>query len=306
MLDKTHDETEGARQGETIVPDGFIGLQRSVYALIDQHLIQYALKDIQNKRNQQKENISSHFVMVTRDRRQLRVETLPVLDEDHRFAGFVLIFSDITLQLEHDGRFNRQLKDMAKTLRSSTASIRSIVDLMIQFPDMDMQQKKDFLTIIAVEAQTLSRILSRDFSDTARYSRSRWPLFPILVTDFIAALKEEVVAIGDLAIEVTECDSRCMIKIDCYTLVIALDYILNCLESEYRIVCSRIRLSAPGNLVQLDLIWSGEPIKIEALRGWCDRPLSGTKKGVSIDRKGNPRTPSCRDLATHPTPSNRR
>jgi hypothetical protein len=92
------------------VPDGFVGLHRSIYSLIDKNLVQFALKDIQRKLDRDKENISSHFVLVTRDRRQLRVETLPILDEDKRFAGFVLIFSDITHQLEHAGRLNQHLK----------------------------------------------------------------------------------------------------------------------------------------------------------------------------------------------------
>jgi hypothetical protein len=73
------------------------------------------------------------------------VETLPILDEDKRFAGFVLIFSDITHQLEHAGRLNQHLKNMAKSLRSSTAAIRSTVDLMIRFPDMGADEKNEFL-----------------------------------------------------------------------------------------------------------------------------------------------------------------
>jgi hypothetical protein len=124
------------------VPDGFVGLHRSVYSLIDKNLVQFALKDIQHKLDRDKENISSHFVLVTRDRRQLRVETLPILDEDKRFAGFVLIFSDITHQLEHAGRLNQHLKNMAKSLRSSTAAIRSTVDLMIRFPIWLRREKK--------------------------------------------------------------------------------------------------------------------------------------------------------------------
>ena len=118
------------------MPDGFVGLHRSIYSLIDRNLVQYALKDIQGKLDQKKKTYLPTLRVVTQNRRQLRVETLPILDEDRRFAGFVLIFSDITLQLEHAGRLNQHLKTMAKKLRSSIAAIRSTVDLMIQFPDM--------------------------------------------------------------------------------------------------------------------------------------------------------------------------
>lgn len=285
MLEKSKDATDGAERTQSVVPEGFIGLQRSIYALIDEHLVQYSLKNIQNKLDQKKDNISSHFVMVTGDQRRLRVETLPILDDDHRFAGFVLIFSDITHQLEYDGKFSQRFKAMAKTLRSSTASIRSIVDLMIQFPNMEMGQKKDFLGIISAETLSLSRILRSELSEADRWARSRWPLSPILVTDFIATIKEEIEAIAHLPIDVHECDSRCMIKVDGYTLITAVEYILNCLKNECQVKCSRIRLSAPGNLVQLDLIWQGDPIKIEALRRWSERPLTGTPKGYPLTLK---------------------
>jgi DNA polymerase III subunit epsilon len=265
--------------------DGFVGLHRSIYSLLDRNLVQYALKDIQGKLETKKENVSAHFVVVTQNRRQLRVETLPILDEDKRFAGFVLIFSDITLQLEHAGRLNQHLKIMAKKLRSSIAAIRSTVDLMIQFPDMGAHQKSDFLENISVETQSLSRLLRTELTETISFVNSRWPLSPIRATDFIDALKNETKAIADLMVEVLECDARCMIRVDSYSLVLSIGFVLECLKKELNVDCKRVRLSAPGNLVQLDLIWQGEPVKIEALRKWSDLPLTGVQKGYPLTLK---------------------
>ena len=268
-----------------LVTDGFIGLHRSIYSLIDRNLVQYALKDIQGKLDTKKENVSSHFAVVTQNRRQLRVETLPILDEDKRFAGFVLIFSDITLQLEHAGRLNQHLKTMAKNLRSSIAAIRSTVDLMIQFPDMGADQKNDFLENISAETQSLSRMLRTELTETISFANSRWPLSPILATEFINTLKNETLAIADVELDVAECDSRCMIRVDSYSLVLAIGFVLACLKKEFHTDCSRIRLTAPGNLVQIDLVWRGEPVKIETLRQWSDLPLTGAQKGYALTLK---------------------
>ena len=268
-----------------LVTDGFIGLHRSIYSLIDRNLVQYALKDIQDKLDTKKENVSSHFAVVTQNRLQLRVETLPILDEDKRFAGFVLIFSDITLQLEHASRLNQHLKVMAKTLRSSIAAIRSTVDLMIQFPDMGADQKNDFLGNISAETQSLSRLLRTELTETISFANSRWPLSPILATDFIGTLKNETLAIADVELDITECDSRCMIRVDSYSLVSAFVFVLACLKKEYNVDSSRIRLTAPGNLVQIDLVWRGEPLKIETLRQWSDLPMNGAKKGCALTLK---------------------
>ena len=276
---------ENAGTDHDLVTDGFVGLHRSIYSLIDRNLVQYALKDIQARLDQKKENVSSHFAVVTQNRRQIRVETLPILDEDKRFAGFVLIFSDITHQLEHASRLNQHLKTMAKNLRSSIAAIRSTVDLMIQFPDMGADQKNDFLENISAETQSLSRLLRTELTETIGFANSRWPLSPILATEFIQTLKNEPMAMADLELDVAECDSRCMIRVDGYSLVSAIGFVLSCLKKELQTDCSRIRLTAPGNLVQIDLIWKGEPVKIETLRQWSDLPLTEAQKGYPLTLK---------------------
>lgn len=288
LIDKTQrtDDDPSEEKGmEAALPEGFVGLHRSVYSLIDRSLIQYALKEIQRKLDQNKENVSSHFVVVTQKRRQLRVETLPILDEDQRFAGFALIFSDITHQLKHTGQLNEHLKNMAKSLRDSIAAIRSTVDLMIQFPDMAADRKSDFLRIVSEQAEALSRVLRNELTETTIYAKSRWPLDPILVTDFIATLQDEVLFLTDTDIEVAECDARCMIRVDNYSFMIAIRFVLNLLKKEFNRDCHRIRLTAPGNLVQVDLIWEGPPLKIETLRQWSRLPLTAPQEGLPLTLK---------------------
>lgn len=279
------DDASKEKQGDDAALDGFVGLHRSVYSLIDMDLVQYSLRDIQRKLDQKKENASSHFVVVTQDRRQLRVETLPILDEDKRYAGFVLIFADITHQVESAGRLNQHLKDLAKALRSSIAAIRSTVDLMIQFPDMDGDQKSNFLDIISMETMSLSRILRTELTETNTFTKSRWPLSTILVTDLVETIKNETLASADLTVEVVDCDPRCMIRVDNYSLVMAINLIMECLKNELDKECKRIRINAPGNLVQFDLIWSGEAVKIETLRRWIDLPLAGSQKSCPLTLK---------------------
>jgi hypothetical protein len=44
-------------------------------------------------------------------------------------------------------------------------------------------------------------------------------------------------------------------------------------------------LTAPGNLVQVDLIWQGKPVKIETLRQWNELPLAGSQGGYPLTLK---------------------
>ena len=267
------------------VPDGFVGLNRSVFSLIDQNLLKYTLKNVQAQLDQGKENVSAKFVLVTGNRRQLQVETLPILGEEKRFVGFVLIMTDITHQLEQTGRMNHKLLAMAKSLRSSIAAIHSTVDLMIQFPEMEGTQKKTFLDIIASETQSLSRLLRTHLTETSDYTRSRWPLTPILLTDFIALIQKEADANAPLTVEVAACDARCMIRVDNYSAMLAIGFVRHRLRDECRVECHQIRVTAPGNLVQLDLVWRGPPVTIETLRRWQEMPLSDEHKGYALTLK---------------------
>ena len=45
-------DAEPSEKGDDLVTDGFVGLHRSVYSLIEKNLVQYALKDIQVKHDQ--------------------------------------------------------------------------------------------------------------------------------------------------------------------------------------------------------------------------------------------------------------
>jgi len=277
--------TPDTESGEDTVPGGFIGLNRSVFALIDKHLIRYALKEIDEKLRKGKSSVSSHFVVVAADHRRIGVETLPIQDEDKVFAGFVLILTDITRQLEQNDRINQRYKNMAKSLRSSVAAIRSTVDLMIQFPEMDAADKTAFLHIIAAETESLSHLMRRDLGDMGGYAKSRWPLSPILAVDFVTAISVEVAAIADLTIEIAECDPRCMIRIDSYAMLQAVAFVLEQLETERQVKCTRLRLTAPGNLVQVDLIWNGPPVRIETLRQWQTLPLGGRHSAYALTLK---------------------
>jgi DNA polymerase-3 subunit epsilon len=79
---------------------GFVGLGRSVFGIIDKDLIQHALDEVFEKVRSGRPDITSAFVVLGRNQRLLRVMTLPTLSLLRELSGFVLIFMDISGQLE--------------------------------------------------------------------------------------------------------------------------------------------------------------------------------------------------------------
>ena len=88
----------------------YIGLGRSVYGVIDRSLIEHALDQIGVKLRENNPEVVSYFVVPGADDRLLRVEAVPVLDAKRQFSGLILIFNDITRQLETDSHLNLALQ----------------------------------------------------------------------------------------------------------------------------------------------------------------------------------------------------
>ena len=98
-------------------------------------------------------------------------------------------------------------------------------------------------------------------------------------------IKNDVLDITDLQVEVAELDDRCMIRVDTYSLVLAIGFVIECLEHMCQLNCNLLRLAAPGNLVQLDLMWKGDSISIETLRRWNDQPLTMAESAYPLTLK---------------------
>jgi DNA polymerase-3 subunit epsilon len=58
------------------------------------------------------------------------------------------------------------------------------------------------------------------------------------------------------------------IKIDSYSIVLAMLFVLNRLKDETKTVQFTCRLERKGKFANLDLIWKGKPLKIKTLREW--------------------------------------
>jgi len=80
----------------------FIGLDRSIYELLDENLINYAIEEIKKKLKQI--NASSYFVASGKINNPVSVEVVPILNCQKMFTGFILILNDIFPHPEIENR----------------------------------------------------------------------------------------------------------------------------------------------------------------------------------------------------------
>jgi len=92
-----------------------------------------------------------------RDGQLLHVRLTPVRDLAGEVSGFVLVLDDLTSRQRTSARRDALLHKLIETTRASLASIRAAGEAMLDYPDMDPQERSQFVEIVRDESQRLGR-----------------------------------------------------------------------------------------------------------------------------------------------------
>jgi len=260
----------------------YIGLGRSVYGIIDRNLIGHALDQISSKLRSGDPRVVSYFVVSGADDRKLRVEAVPILDAKRQFSGLILIFSDITRQLESDSHLNLALQSFSRGVRASLAGIRSAIETIIEFPQMDARRLDALKGIIHKESLILGEMLESDLPVNARGNFSQWPLITMSAADLTDLLKSKVDQKLQVRIQVEEFNPAIRVKIDSYSFLLVLLFVIEKLKALIGFTELTCRLNELDWYVGFDLLWRGGPVKIEILREWEEQRLVFEEEGLAL------------------------
>jgi len=262
-----------------------LGIGRSIFGIIDENIIRHALGEIRSKLKKNEEDVTSAFVVTDRANRLLRGEAAPILNPEREFSGFIVIFNDITQGLRLEARAEFLLRSFQQKIRHSVASIKSAVEIIQTYPEIDLSRERQLKEIIHSESRSLEHLIQRESKETFRQTRNQWPLVPVSIPELLERLQKQAdKRLGiDLAIE--SCTGRCRVKIDTYAMILVLLFVLErvCAETgERRYLC---RFSEDEELVFLDFSWKGIPVKIEKLREWENMQLNFMKEEMPLHLK---------------------
>ena len=105
--------------------------------------------------------------------------------------GLILILNDITRQLETDSDLNLGLQSFSRSVRASLAGIRSAIETIIEFPQMEVQQLDALKGIIHKESLIMGEILESRLPGDSRNNYSQWPLITMTVKDLAELIKSK-------------------------------------------------------------------------------------------------------------------
>jgi len=274
-----NNQDAGSGPGESV---RYIGLGRSVFGIIDENLLGHVLDQITGKLRQNDPEAVAYFVVPGADDRLLRVEAVPVLNPERKFSGLILIFYDITRQLETDSDINLALQAVTRGFRASLAGIRSAIETIIEYPHMDVHQFEELKKIIHRESLSMGELLESNLSFDAQIGISQWPLTTMSANNLIEMLQARSLEKLHVQIQAENSIQTHWIKIDSYSFLLVLLFTIDKLKNMTGIEEFTCRLTELDWYIGLDLLWPGTPVKIETLREWEQSPLLFEQKGLSL------------------------
>jgi DNA polymerase-3 subunit epsilon len=272
-------------QARALVPDthsagAAIGLGRSIYGVFDRSLISHSLDTLQHRLGREGSQPLAHFVTTTRAGQLIRVQMAPVIggasaaaeDGQRTIGGYVLVLENITKMLENGAQCDRTVQVLADDTRMAMAGIRSTLQGL--HAATDMAQARAAADTIQDEVQILTVRLNQSAQEYARTLVSRWPLEDMLGADLVTAAGRRIESRIGITAKIDDVVQDLWVKVDSYSLTQALTFLSSKLEESFGVKLVRLRLTRAGQMVLLDLRWSGTAVSTETLFGWQLEPMT--------------------------------
>lgn len=260
----------------------FIGLGRPIFAVFDENLIRHTIDQITDKLARDEPNVVSYFVSPGAENTLLRVEVVPVLNHRRQYSGLILILSDITRQLESQNYLNLSLQSFTRGIRASFAGIRSAIETILDYPDMDAGRLETLKKIIHKESLSIGNILERDPTLSSHAMFNQWPLVRLAVLDLSEMLQTRCRQSLNLDIRMENLSTEHYVSVDHSSFLLAMLFVIQQIQTTTGVRELTCRLTPLRRFVGLDLLWSGDPINADVWKAWETLPLVFEKEGLAL------------------------
>ena len=262
-----------AQAGAALASGALIGLGRSIFSILERNQIDHALEVVRQRLHKGAAAAIANFITTARGGQLLRVQLVPVLSsrdesQQREMSGYVLTVENITRSLEQESRRDQVLQSLTDGSRGCLANIRVAVGNLMDYPDMEMEIRERFVSIISDEVVRMSQRLDQTMTEFADSLKTRWPLEDVLGIDLIAAAQRRIEARLKLPSKMEEIDEGLWLRAESFSLVFSICFLASRLIDHYQIKELRFRLLPFGKLAYLDIIWAGHAMSSETFYTW--------------------------------------
>lgn len=255
----------------------WLGVGRSIYAVLDQALIRHALQEVQVRLERGAASPSATFVTATPTGHLLRVHVGSVSKSSDTAAGgkldgFVLLVDNITREFEEQAERDALLHQLTEMGRASLANMKSAVETL-ERNDLDPQTRVSVRRIIHEEVRSMqARIQSTSNRASVDFIK-RWPLQEMVASDLVLVAKRQLESWVPVTWVIEPSDEALWIKVDSYSLVQAFAHLSLRLAESFELRHLRLRVSQEEDRALLDLVWTGGVLSTETAMSWELDPM---------------------------------
>ena len=279
---KEYLETGLSDQREDPISGRFIGLGRSVFSVLDKDLIVHALDEIGKNIKNRRLNETASFIVVGKTGRLLRVEAAPIFHSENELNGFILVFKDITDEIESESHVDDLLQSLIISIRTAIASTRAAIEAMIDYPDMKPDQRCTFQKIIHNDSLTIGSIIDNASGTYSARIKSRWPLVQMPAENLFEALRSILSEQLGVIIHISASEQQNWVRVDSYSFLRSMLFIMKNLKEETGATQFTCKISNDDKFVIIDIYWIGKSIKIDILRKWEEQQVKISNSGLPL------------------------
>jgi DNA polymerase-3 subunit epsilon len=261
----------------------FVGLGRSIFAIMDKSLFVHALDTIRRKLGDGSGDPSAHLVTACGHGQLVRANVAPILDRECSIDGFVLTLDNITRSVEINNRRDVLLRSLTEGTRASLANIRAAIETMLEYPEMTEDHRQRFAAVISDEATMLSTRLSQTLVEHADVLRAQWPLEDMSGADLFAAIRRRLETELGVCVRADAGDIPIWLRVDSYSVVQTMLQVMARASADFGAREVALGLKLEGRFARIEMRWQGAA-NVSDTTGWESRLLQAAGQGLSLDQ----------------------
>ena len=263
----------------------WVGIGRSIYAVLDRPLLAHALENIRQRMARGASEPSTQFLTSTASGQLLRVHMAPVRSgadaelgaaaDSADIHGFVLMLDNVTHSFEEETRRDQLLLGLTEGSRASLANVQAAVE-MLAFDDLEPEMREKFLRVVREEVGAMGQRITDLVARSTETLKTRWPLEDMLGADLVLAAQQRIAThcgrdMGCVVLDTV--DPQVWLKVDSFGVLQVLTYLASRLFDEFELRFVQLRLAQAADKVHLDLVWTGQAMSTETVMSWELDPM---------------------------------
>ena len=214
----------------------FVGLGRSIFSLLDRELVNHALDKIEYQLNSKNsKSIASYFITFLGGRFICRFETVPILNKKREITGFVLIFQDITHEI-----------DLYKKIKTRIQALKRELIPHADNSEIDRQIRK-------IESEIIETLITRNH------------LSGISIKEVLSFMQKRAGHGFGLRINVSRVDKDSTVIMDPYLFVESIMFLINSIYKDSGVDEFDLRSRNVNSNLYLDMEWTGQGLTRDRL-----------------------------------------